>query len=574
MGRRYTTEQFKEINRISEITEEEKSLIYEADDPVYWGEKYFSDPDSGEDRLRVKPLFYNILRDSRRDRAGRTGRQIGKTVHMVLDVLHTAAFNSNAIILIFVPEKKNMNRMLEIMGNFLKNSLLKNSFYMGKKSKNSKSSDIEPEYDYEIKSSSGSVIRFFFMSHKPDKARGQRGTHIYIDEVEYLPDAAFPVITGILKSNPKMSIFATSTPSGMEDTWFHNFCDKCANPDNNNGEEYHFPTTLEENWEEIRERLKEVIFDEVTWKLEVLAEWADAKGAVYKKEDIINAINRSIISKENEENGYYMTSEQIYQTLEYDRADKVIGIDWNTPQNGVRIVEIATLWNKPWVVRNEIISYENYTQINSVNRIIELHKKNKYVCISVDSGYGSTQIELLHKHLIGMNQNPENILNIVDATKKEEVIIEYVLPGSSRIRKRKIVIRVKNRIVDLLSQYLEKSLVLLQEEDEESNGLVKEIRKFKRKSANKLESGFQYTENTHSLSALQIGFHGYNKFILSKTKQTNGSSNTICTETINTIIRNPTTRNSTILSTPFANNKSNSRIRGLVSNGNKRRHIL
>jgi hypothetical protein len=430
----------------------------------------------------------------------------GKSCHLTVDLMHTASWNSRAVILVFLPEKKNMNRLLEIMNNYLRRSDIRGSFSMGGK-KEGKKGEIRPDYDYEISVSSGSVIRFFFMSHNPDKARGQRGTHIYIDEVDYLPEKAFPVILGVLKSCPTIKILATSTPCGLENTWFREFCDKCADPKNRNGVEYHMPTTMEENWPEIEERLRDVIFDEVTWKLEVMAEWAEAKGAVYKKELIDEAIERSKIA------GMYIKSEDITMTVEYETSVKCIGVDWNNPQNGVRIVELAEMYGKPWVVRNEKIAYEKYTQLAAVERILELHAKCKYLKIAVDSGYGAAQIELMHKKLVEMGEDPASLLMVVDSGRKEEVVIEYKSPSTGARRKETISTRIKNRLVGLLSKYIEESLVFMEEEDVDRDGLVKETRNFRRKSSIR-EGGFIYSETTHSLAALQLCVYGYNSYLI------------------------------------------------------------
>lgn len=330
------------------------------------------------------------------------------TVHLCVDILHTAGTHVRSTILVFVPEKKHMNRMLEIMSNLLRGTDLQGSFRMGttKRIKDS----LEPEYDYEIKASTGSVARFFFMAQKPDKARGQTGSDIYVDEAEYLPEKAWPVINGIIKANPNIPLWASSTPSGLEDTWFRNFCDRCSDPKNKNGTEYHLPSTLEKNWKEIEARLRDLFYDEVSWKLEVLAEWAEARGAIYKKEIIDEAIERGAIA------GRFLPLEEIRSMLEYERGDKFLGVDWNNPQNGVRIVEITTMFGKPWLTRHETITYNDYTQLNAVHRILELHKEHKYAIVSVDAGYG----ECVHKDtLINI---PEGVKRIGNIEKKDIVM--------------------------------------------------------------------------------------------------------------------------------------------------------
>jgi hypothetical protein len=198
MGKRFTEEELREA--LALIKEpEQRNIILEADDPVLWSENVFFDPDLGETPFKVKPMVAPVLRSSKKNRALRVGRQSGKTVHLCVDLCHTAAMFENRVILVFLPEKKQMNRILEVMANLLKNSPVKSSFVMGRKDKRRKKENVESDYDYEIKVSSGSVIRFFFMKNNPDKARGQRGTNIYIDEAEYLPQKAYDVILGVIK---------------------------------------------------------------------------------------------------------------------------------------------------------------------------------------------------------------------------------------------------------------------------------------------------------------------------------------------------------------------------------------
>jgi len=484
-------------------TEEQRQFIIDADDPAAWAEHYFMDPDEGKSPFVTKPMFLNLIRDPRPNRAARVGRQSGKTVHLCVDLLHTATFWSNSVILVFVPEKKQMNRMLEIMEHLFHDSVIKDSYLFNQKK--SSAGKIEADYDYEIKVSNGSVIRFFFMQNNPNKARGIRGTHIYIDEAEYIQPKAYDVIGGIPKSNPGIKVWASSTPSGLEDTWFRIFCDKCSDPKNEAGAEYHLPSTMEENWPEIEQRLRNVIFDEISWKLEVLAEWADPKGAVYKKDLIDQAIERSLIG------GRYPTIDEIRQLLSYKQGIKVLGVDWNQPQNGVRLVEVTDIAGIPWVTRNDIIKHEQYTQKYAVEQIIKLYIENDYKAITVDKGYGETQIDMIFEQLAKLGKEPSEIVNIIDSGSKEETIIDYVSPSRGR-RRQRIVTRFKSKIVGLLAKYIERELALPKEEDDRGR-LIHEIRNFKRKASN-TEGGFIYTENSHSLSALQLCIHGYEKYRL------------------------------------------------------------
>jgi len=487
------------------------------------------------------------------------------TVHLCIDIFHNMFFNSDFVILIFVPEKKNMNRMLEIMANMLRQSDIKQAFSMGKKKKIDKA-EVEAEYDYEIRCSSGSVCRFFFMGNNPNKARGQHAHGIiYIDEAEYLPEKAYDVIAGFPKADPNIAICACSTPSGLPNTWFRIFSERCAKEDNIEGEEFHIPTSSEENWAEVEPRLRDIIFDEVTWNLEVLALWTDALGAVYKKDIIDQAVQKSMMYNT------YLTMEELRMTLEYINAPKFLGVDWNVPQNGVRLVELSIMFDKIYVTRNERISHELYTQTYTVQRILELHQELRYKQISVDNGYGSTQIELIHDRLMGMGQDPARVLNIVDAVKKVKKEIIYTSPATGARKTDFIEMRMKQYIVSLVGKYLEQNLVLTKEEDESRTGLVSELRGFRRKSNKKEAGAFEYTDNTHSVSALQIGIHGLNEW-LEKNKKDSHTMEVSTSVDINQIIKNRINQQRIYGTSLSSRNTSGRRTGGL--NGGQRRTII
>ena len=541
MGKYYTEQEFDIMSATlkTRLNPEEyatsMSILKEKNYPEYWSENHFFDPDTGITKFKCKPMFVGFLNHNKKQRAGRVGRQTGKTVHMSVDILHTAYYEPGSIILVFCTEKKLMNRILEIMGNLLRQSDLKSSYVLngsGKKKGNS----VEAEYDYEIKvgGEGGSKIRFFFTNINPDKARGQRGTHIYIDEADYQNEKAWPVITGIIKGNKDIKITAISTPKGITTSWYYNFCKKCRE----NNSEYHLKPTMDPNWPEIEKELRLVIFDEVTWLLEVEAEFVEPVGAVYKKQIIDLAIDRWNIS------GSYLYIDELFESDEYANCKKYLGVDWNTPQNGVRLVEIAIMFGKMYVTRNEKISYEEFTQIKSVERILELHKKLNYDLITVDAGYGATQVELLIRGIDSIGQNSKDKLCVVDCAGKEIKKIKYHDSELDRDRIIEFSVSIKNSIVDVISKYLELNLCLSKEMDNQQD-LIPEIREFRRKPGSK---SFMYSDNSHSLSALQFCVYGYDqRATKDKIKVENitviGSLDTIYKKSINTVSFNKINHN-------------------------------
>lgn len=510
MGRRYSEADMQRALALLD-SQEERDLLMERDDPAFWARRHLFDPDEGKDPFTAKRGFLRFFLSPVRNRALRVGRQVGKTVSMCVDILHLLAFSHSAVVAVFVPEKKQMNRILEIMKNLLNGSDIRLSYRMGKPKRQSGNADVEDRYDYEISCQSGSVVRFFFMKNNPDKARGIRATHIIIDEAEYIPEKAYAVILGLLKRDPNIPITAASTPAGIENSWFFDFCHTCARQ-SKHSEEFHVPTSAEENWDEIRERLLDVYYDDASWALEVMAEWTEAKGAVYRKAIVESSVDRSLI------NGISVAMAALRETIEYSDAPKVLGVDWNDPQNGVRLVEIARLFGSPWISRHEKIAYEEYTQHRAVQRIVELYDEVHYDCIAVDAGHGATQIEMLylalstHPHVKARGLDPKKIIMVVESGKKEKTVIEYAA-GSGRKRD-VITTRVKTKMIGLLGRYMEDEAGLrIPREEDHRDGLVPEIKNFRRKGAATDGSGFIYSDRSHSLSALLFAVLGYDTVI-------------------------------------------------------------
>ena len=142
---------------------------------------------------------------------------------------------------------------------------------------------------------------------------------------------------------------------------------------------------------------------------------------------------------------------------------------------------------------------------------MELFSENKYKVISVDSGYGETQIELMHARLLAKGVDPDGVLTVVDSVKKVKQLIEYTSPQTGARRKDEINIRMKTFIVSLLGKYLEFGLVLPKEEDFMYNrtGIVSEIRGFRRKETG--TGSFDYSE-AHSVSAIQMCVYGLDEW--------------------------------------------------------------
>lgn len=161
------------------------------------------------------------------------------------------------------------------------------------------------------------------------------------------------------------------------------------------------------------------------------------------------------------------------------------------------------------------------------------------------------------------------VLNVVDSNRTNEMVIEYKLINGGR---RRDVIRtpMKTMIVSLLSKYLEEVLILPEEEDSR-DGVVRELRNFRRKNTSR-NGGFIYTEQAHSLSALQINVHGYDKYLRGMNRETVDAREACVSAPLVSLYSNSHRTENTIISSRFTKKGSNSRTAGL--HGRQGRHII
>jgi hypothetical protein len=214
----------------------------------------------------------------------------------------------------------------------------------------------------------------------------------FVHNCDYLSpkdvDAALAIITNF----PQATVWMSSTPTGRREKFY-----ECCHSDLYR--EYHFPSSVNPNW---TEKLDEYYRRELTedgYKHEILADFAEQEEGVYKAKYVDAALDDTYTyAKVGPRAGW------IY----------MIGVDWNDYKHGtaIMIVGYNPLNGMFYVVEKDIISSSEFTQLKACQRIAELNRMWSPDYIYVDKGYGSSQLEILHKFgfdaMVDKNKGPKH----------------------------------------------------------------------------------------------------------------------------------------------------------------------
>ena len=216
--------------------------------------------------------------------------------------------------------------------------------------------------------------------------RGQRADWIFLDEADYLSEGDVNSVVAIALENPRIGIWASSTPSGRRQhfyRWHLNASLPDDHPDKR-WKEWHFPSTVIPGWgPDMEKEFRDIFTNDAAYVREVLAEWGEESAGVYPPPLVDAAME-----------DYEYISAPAYPGL------RIIGVDWDkfhaTP-------EIVVLEHKEFedgerifeVVYRETIPRTKFTLDYTVDRIVDLDWVWKPAFIYVDRGYGDYQVERL-----------------------------------------------------------------------------------------------------------------------------------------------------------------------------------
>ena len=195
------------------------------------------------------------------------------------------------------------------------------------------------------------------------------------DEMDYVDEKAVQGgLLPVLQTTDHTSMTGFSTPTGFKSVYY-SFCEEMPE-----FREFHYNYKVLPHWKQVE--ADRGAYTQEEWIHEMLAEWGSSEEGVYKP----SYVDRALKSYSYEEMGVPMPSWRY-----------IIGVDWNEKHGA----EICITGENPsgyyQVVNAFCVEKSEYTQLSSVNAVIEANRKWKPSFIFVDAGNGSTNYEMLRK---------------------------------------------------------------------------------------------------------------------------------------------------------------------------------
>lgn len=367
---------YEELAEAHDLTPQE---VKEIMDPAEWIYQ----------NLGMVPYWYQhrTLKCTSIRRALRWGRRTGKTETIAAYVLYICFTNAKKKVLCVTPAKAQGKEINDRMHKFL-NDNPKLSADIVK--------DVQQPY-YEIVFANESRIRFFVAGQSGGanagaQVRGQEASLIFIDEMDYLDDAATAAIMPILsdpdREGEPVEFIASTTPTGRESQFFR----MCQN---DLYKEFHFPSWCRPDWDDEKEaEARQESRTQAGYDHEYLAEWGTKSDGVFRRTDILNA----------QENYRYFNDVGFDYTVDWPEMKPypshwkyIMGVDWNGPGNGTRIAVIGfdPTRSRFYLVYREAVSVEQFSLSFAIERMVEINRIWRCQSAYIDAGFGQMQDETL-----------------------------------------------------------------------------------------------------------------------------------------------------------------------------------
>ncbi len=367
---------YQELAKSHDITVQEvKELI----DPAEWIYQ----------NLGMTPYWYQhrTLKCTSIRRALRWGRRTGKTETIAAYVLYVCFTNARKKVLCVTPAKAQGKETNDRIHKFLnENPKLKSDVVR----------DVQQPY-YELVFANESRIRFFVAGQSGGanagaQVRGQEASVIFIDEMDYLDDAAtsaiMPILTDPDRDGQPVEFIASTTPTGRESQFF-----KMCQDDN--FKEFHYQSWCRPDWDDEKEaEARQQSRTETAYQHEYLAEWGTKSDGVFRRSDILMS----------QEKYRYFNDVGFDISVEWPEMKPypahwkyIMGVDWNGPGNGTRIAVIGydPTRGKFILVYREGVTVAEFSLSFAIERIVEINRIWRCQSAYIDSGFGQMQDETL-----------------------------------------------------------------------------------------------------------------------------------------------------------------------------------
>lgn len=300
--------------------------------PVSWAYWKLKDPKGNpwEARWYQAMMIDGIVEGDRRI-AARMGRRVGKTETMVVYCLWRAFHQRNQRMLIVAPYENQVRLIFMRL-----EELVNDSEELASSIKITKNPFIATF-------GNGSKIMGFTGgansgSQSGASVRGQRADFLFLDEVDYMSEEGLDAVTAIANEDPKnIGIWVSSTPTGKRG-FFYNVC---TNP-NTGYKAYHFPSSVNPNFDEKMEGELRSTMTAQGYIHEVLAEFGEETVGVFNKEAVdraINTINYAYRTLNAYEKEQYEAQKIDVANIDYipeyslsmkaPKRPRIVGVDWD-----------------------------------------------------------------------------------------------------------------------------------------------------------------------------------------------------------------------------------------------------
>jgi intein/homing endonuclease len=264
--------------------------------------------------------------------------------------------------------------------------------------------DVSAPY-YNIKLTNGAELRGFAAGGTKggdgSSIRGQDCDRLYLEEMDFIAEEAISsAVLPLLQTKAGTTLVGFSTPSGMR-TPYYSFC--METPE---AKEFHYSYKVLPHWKAVEaDRTR---YTEERWTHEFLAEFGSSDSGVYKPQYVDSSIENYRYSDFSPTQGWKYC----------------IGTDWNEKYG----TEIYVLGFNPfrgrfYGVEALHIEPSQFTQLEGVNKLLEMNRKWRPEFIYIDAGNGSTNEELLMSRAIKARRSgvDEPTANLVKSLKKYDL---------------------------------------------------------------------------------------------------------------------------------------------------------
>jgi len=458
-----------------------KAYVNILNDPVKWAETILTDPDSVKEPLKLRAWQKEVIYAMKvHDKVSlRIARRCGKSVAIAVFALWYCATQNNKKVVLLAPYESQVRVLWDIIFRLVSNSPLIKSSMMVFRKRN----------PFEISFRNGSYIKGFTTAERSTKGATLRGSDaelMIIDEADFISSETLGTILAIISGSKDMKLIVSSTPSGKRSFFY----DTQTKPELGFWTKHLTVYEANPNWTIERERFYKRLYAATPWvyEREYEAEFGDEVEGVFSHDDINASLYR-----------------YKYEDMVYDKDNLYfMGVDWNTPKVGDRIVVLEYMKNKNIfrVVYHKIIQGNSFVQDKTIEEILRLNEKFPCEYIYVDYGYGHTAIEDL--------KNLAKKRNIVDFEKKV-VAIEFgrlveIWDYAARKAVKKVI---KPLMVEMFSRLLSMRKFRMSSSEDNIGLLAYEMRNLRVKKTGPLNIPIYEDENCHSIYALMLSFFAY-----------------------------------------------------------------